>query len=128
MSEGSSYGLKMLEIDNADRGILAYSVDGGDISDDAAAIIWQRFDEAKAKGKKIRLYAEMSALPKVSGKLVSDKLKRLATIFKTIDRMAIVGDAGWMDVYAKIVDPITKFEVKHFTVDQKEEASAWITE
>ena len=128
MSEGSRYGLKMLEIDNADRGILAYSVDGGDISDDAAAIIWQRFDEAKAKGKKIRLYAEMSALPKVSGKLVSDKLKRLATIFKTIDRMAIVGDAGWMDVYAKIVDPITKFEVKHFTVDQKEEASAWITE
>ncbi len=120
--------MKMLEIDNAERGILAYSVDGGDISDDAASIIWQRFDEAKAKGKKIRLYAEMPALPKVSGKLVSDKLKRLATIFKTIDRMAIVGDAGWMDVYAKIVDPITKFEVKHFTVDQKEEASAWIRE
>jgi hypothetical protein len=121
-------GLKILEIDNAELGILAYSVDGGDIPEEASSIIWQRFDDAKIKGEKIRIYAEMSALPKVSGKLVMEKLKRLGTIFTTVDRMAIVGDAGWMDVYAKIVDPITKFEVKHFTVDQKEEAIAWMKE
>lgn len=128
MSEASKYGLKMLDIDSAERGILAYSIDGGEISDDAASIIWQRFDAAKAAGTKIRLYAEMSALPKASGKLVMDKLKRLGTIFTTIDRMAIVGDAGWMDVYAKIVDPITKFEVKHFSSEQTEESVNWITE
>jgi hypothetical protein len=121
-------GLKILEIDNAELGILAYSVDGGDIPEEASSIIWQRFDDAKIKGEKIRIYAEMSALPKVSGKLVMEKLKRLGTIFSTVDRMAIVGDTGWMDVYAKIVDPITKFEVKHFTVDQKEEAIAWMKE
>ena len=121
-------GLKILEIDNAELGILAYSVDGGDIPEEASSIIWQRFDDAKIKGEKIRIYAEMSALPKVSGKLVMEKLKRLGTIFTTVDRMAIVGDTGWMDVYAKIVDPITKFEVKHFTVDQKEEAIAWMKE
>lgn len=128
MSEGSKYGLKMLEMDDIERGILAYSVDGGDISDDAAAIIWQRFDDAKEAGKKIRLYAEMTALPKASGKLVMDKLKRLGAIFTTIERMAIVGDSGWMDVYAKIVDPITRFEVKHFTSEQKEEAVIWLNE
>lgn len=128
MSEGNRYGLKMLEIDDAEGGILAYSIDGGDISEDAASIIWQRFDEAKAAGKKIRLYAEMSALPKASSRLVMDKLKRLGTIFTTIDRMAIVGDSGWMDVYAKIVDPITKFDVKHFTSEQKEEAISWLNE
>ena len=121
-------GLTILEIDNAELGILAYSVDGGDIPEEASSIIWQRFDDAKIKGEKIRIYAEMSALPKVSGKLVMEKLKRLGTIFSTVDRMAIVGDTGWMDVYAKIVDPITKFEVKHFTVDQKEEAIAWMKE
>ena len=120
-------GLKILEIDNAETGILAYSIDGGDIPEKASATIWQRFDEAKAKGEKIRLYAEMSALPKVSGKLVMDKLKRLGTIFSTVDRMAIVGYSGWMDIYAKIVNPITNFDVKHFTSDQKEEAIAWIT-
>ena len=121
-------GLKMLELDNAEAGILAYSIDSGDIPEEASSTIWQRFDDAKAKGEKIRIYAEMLALPKVSGKLVIEKLKRLGTIFSTLDRMAIVGDAGWMDIYAKIVDPITKFEVKHFTVDQKEEAIAWMKE
>ena len=126
MTEESGYGLKILEIDNAAGGILAYSVDGGKISEDAAAPIWQRFDDAKAAGKKIRLYAEMSAIPMVSGGLVIDKLKRLGTIFTTIDRMAIVGDAGWLDVYAKIVDPITKFDVRHFTREQQEEAITWI--
>ena len=128
MSEGRKSGLKILNIDNAEKGILAYSIDGGDISDDEASIIWQRFDGAKAEGKKIRLYAEMSALPKVSGNLVINKLKRLRSILSTLDRMAIVGDSGWMDVYAKIVDPITKFEVKHFTVEQKAEAVAWLTQ
>lgn len=128
MSEDRRYGLQMLDFDDAEGGILAYSIDGGDISDDAAAIIWQRFDDAKAAGKKIRLYAEMSAIPKVSGKLVTDKLKRLGAIFTTMDRMAIVGDAGWMDIYAKIVDPITRFDVKHFTSEQKEEAVAWLRE
>ena len=105
-----------------------YSIDGGDIPEDASSIIWQRFDDAKAKGTTVRVYAEMSVLPKVSGKLVMEKLKRLGTIFSTVDRMAIVGDAGWMDIYAKIVDPFTKFEVKHFPVDQKEAAVAWIKE
>ncbi len=31
-----------------------------------------------------------------------------------------------MEVYAKIVDPITKFDIKHFTVEQKEDAISWL--
>ena len=128
MSEESKYGLKMLEIDNEERGILAYSIDGGKISEDAAAPIWKRFDDAKAQRKKIRLYAEMSALPKASGGLVMDKLKRLGTV--RYDHFLTNGwsISGWMDVYAKIVDPITKFDVKHFATEQKGEAIAWIRE
>ena len=68
----------------------------------------------------------MLAIPKASGALVMDKLKRLGTILTTMERMAIVGDSSWMDVYAKIVDPITRFNVRHFTLEQKEEARAWI--
>lgn len=126
MSEAKKYGLKILDIDNEEQGILAYSVDGGNISEDVADVIWQRFDDAKASGKKIRIYAEMLALPKTSAGVVIDKLKRLGTIFSTMERMTIVGDAGWMEVYAKIVDPITKFDIKHFTVEQKEDAISWL--
>ncbi len=79
MSEQIEYGLKLLDFDSAEDNILAYSIDGGKISKDAAALIWKRFDDAKDAGEKIRLYAEMSALPKVNGRLVIDKLKRLGT-------------------------------------------------
>ena len=44
------------------------------------------------------------------------------------ERMAIVGDAAWMGLYAKIVDPITKPDIKHFTLDQRDETIAWIRE
>lgn len=128
MSEENGTGLKLLEFDNQENGILAYSVDRGKISDEAAALIWERFDDAKKRGTKLRLYAEMLAIPKFSGTLVLDKLKRLGTIFTTVEKMAIVGDAGWMDVYAKIVDPLTKFDIKHFTLDQQEQAKTWVSE
>ncbi|THB76115.1 MAG: STAS/SEC14 domain-containing protein [Desulfobulbaceae bacterium] len=120
--------LKLLEIDNASEGILAYSVDSGDISDEVATIIWKRFDDAKAAGSKIRIYAEMSAMPKISGDIVMEKLKRLGTILSTVERFVIVGDAAWMDIYAKIVNPITRYDVKHFPSDQKEAARSWLME
>ena len=31
-------------------------------------------------------------------------------------------------IYTKIADPITKFNIKHFTTEQKGEAIAWIKE
>ena len=107
-------------------GILAYAIEGGEIDDDVLATIWRRFEDAAEAGTKIRVYAEMRAVPSIRGSLVMDKLKRLGTIMSATDRMAIVGDQGWLDLYAKIVDPITKPAIKHFTTDQKEEALAWV--
>jgi len=126
MSEEVKYGFKFLSFDDEASGILAYSVDGGEITEAAAAPIWQRFEDAKANGTKIRVYAEMSALPSVSGGLIIEKFRHLGSILSSLERMAVVGDAGWMGIYAKIVDPVTKFEVKHFTLDQHDEAIAWL--
>jgi hypothetical protein len=126
MNETAKYGLKFLDFDNEAAGILAYSVDGGEINEADAAPIWQRFEKAQAAGTKIRIYAEMSAIPSVSGGLIVEKLKHLGSILTALECMAIVGDAGWMGIYAKIVDPITKFDVKHFTLEQRDEAIAWI--
>jgi len=126
MSEEVKYGFKFLSFDDEASGILAYSVDGGEITEAAAAPIWQRFEDAKANGTKIRVYAEMSALPSVSGGLIIEKFRHLGSILSSLERMAVVGDAGWMGIYAKIVDPVTKFAVKHFTLDQHDEAIVWL--
>ena len=42
--------------------------------------------------------------------------------------MAIVGDAGWMLVWATIFDPVTKPDLRNFKTDQREEALAWLRE
>lgn len=126
MNDNIKTGLKFLDLDDAAAGILAYAVDGGEITEADADPIWRRFDDAKANGTKIRIYAEMSALPSASGGVIVDKLKHFGSIMSTMERMAIVGDAGWMGIYAKIIDPITKADIKHFTMEQRDDAIAWI--
>ncbi len=126
--EEAKTGLRFLEIDDEAAGILAYAVDGGEISECDVASVWTRFEDAKANGRKIRIYAEMSAMPSASGAVIVEKFKHLRSIMSTMDRMAIVGDAAWMGIYAKIVDPITKFDIKRFTTEQRDQAVAWIRE
>lgn len=128
MSEETRPGLRMHEFDDAEAGILAYEILAGTMTAEDAAPIWARFDDAKAAGQGIRIYSEISGFPSTSGGMVLDKLKRLGTIFSVMERMAIVGDAGWMEVYAKVVDPITKFDVRHFTTAARDEALAWLRE
>ena len=126
MNDTEEYGLKFLDFDDEANGLLAYSADGGEISSADAEPIWQRFREAQAAGTKIRIYAEMLAIPSVSGGLIVEKLKHLGSIMGSLERMAIVGDAGWLGIYAKIVDPMTKMDIKHFTLDQRDAAIAWL--
>ena len=126
MGEDSLTGVELLESDDVGNGILAYAIGSGEIDDERLAVIWRRFEDAAEAGTKVRIYAEMRAMPSIRGGIVMDKLKRLGTIMSVTERMAIVGDQGWLDLYAKIVDPITKPAIKHFTTDQKEEALAWV--
>lgn len=126
MNEAAQYGFKFLDFDDEANGILAYAVDGGEISAAEIEPIWRRFDDAKSAGKKVRIYAQMSAFPDVSGELIIEKFKHLGNILSSLERMAIVGDAGWIGIYARVVDPITRFDVRHFTLEQRDEAIAWL--
>ena len=127
MTGSERYGLRLHRFDDAAAGILAYEVDGGELTEDKANPVWARFDAAKAEGRKLRLYAEMHAIPHVQGAVILDKLKRIGTLLSTMERLAIVGDRGWLGIYEKLVDPVTRFDIRHFTTDQADEALAWLT-
>ena len=128
MSEVKESAFHLLDIDDAEAGILAYAIGKGEMSAEDVAPIWKRFDDAKASGRKVRIYCEYEAAPSFTGRMVFDKIKRLGTIFSTLERMAIVGDKSWMAIYEKVVDPITKADIRHFTTDQREQAIAWVRE
>ncbi len=126
MTEAEQYGLRLHRFDDAAADVLAYEVDGGALTEDKANLVWARFDAAKAEGRKLKLYAEMHAIPQVQGGVILDKLKRIGTLFSTMERLAIVGDHGWLGIYEKLVDPVTRFDIRHFTTDQADEALAWL--
>ena len=126
MGDAQGFGLRLHRFDDAAAGLLAYEVDGGDLTEDKATPVWARFEAAKSEGRKLRVYAEMHAIPHVQGGVILDKLKRIGTLLSTMDRLAIVGDHGWLGIYEKLVDPVTRFDIRHFTTDQADEALAWL--
>ena len=128
MNEEKRSGWRLLPMDDEVAGILAYAVDGGEISERDLEPIWARFADAAKSGNKIRIYAEMHAMPSVSGSMILEKFRNLKNIIATVERMALVGDAGWMEIYAKLVDPITKAKIRHFTLERAEEAKNWVWE
>ena len=128
MSEAAKTAWQLLPMDDEGAGILAYAVDEGEINEDDLAPIWARFSDAAGAGSKVRIYAEMHAMPSVSGGMILEKFRHLKDILSTVERIALVGDAGWMEIYAKLVDPITKAEIRHFSLDDSEQAKNWVWE
>ena len=90
MKDETSTGFRLLDFDDEASGLLAYALDEGTLLEQDAAPLWQRFEDAAAKGAKIRIYAEYHGTPKVSGGLVLAKLQSLGSILATMERMALV--------------------------------------
>lgn len=120
-------GLVFLDFNDPENGLLAYAFHGGTLEPEAVQPIWDCIDAARENDTNLRIYCELHALPKPNLSIIGDKLKRLGTIWTHIERMAIVGDQGWLEYYEMIVDPITRFDVRWFPVADAQEARAWVT-
>jgi len=125
MNETSDTSLELLEFDEPEGQLMAYAVHGK-ITAEAAAPIFERFSRAREAGTKIRIFADMQDYGGFELGVVGEKAKHLGAIFKTVERMAVVGDAGWMAIWAKVFDPVTKPDLHHFSSDQHDEALSWL--
>ena len=110
------------------KNLLAYELNEGEVTDDEFAPYWKRFDEAVDDGRKLRIYAEMHAIPSFGDGLVVEKLNRVANVKSAVERMAIVGDAGWLATYAKAAASMMKIDIMHFPMADSERALDWIRE
>lgn len=61
------------------------------------------------------------------GALFSDT-KFTVTHYRSIERLAIVGDRQWEKAMATVCKPFTKAEVRYFDIDEMDTAKAWIRE
>ena len=119
--------LRIPDLDDDEAGILAYSIEGK-ITAEQAKEIFDRIEIGAAAGRRLRVYYEMQGFPKSEPSVFLEKLKRLGTILKTVERLAIVGDQRWLALYTAIFDPITRAELRRFKTDERGEAAAWIRE
>ncbi len=126
MTSAEKPALRFLDFNDPENGILAYCLGNGKLVDSDLHPIWDVFDSAKKTGKKIRIYCEIDTIPSVSATVIFDKFKRIGTLLSTIERMAIVGDQAWLDFYARIVNPVTGFEVRSFASGNAGSAKQWV--
>jgi hypothetical protein len=52
----------------------------------------------------------------------------VGTLWKGIEKVAIVGDSRWLEIYIGIMDHLTPQELRHFSPDEKDVAFRWLVE
>ena len=58
--------------------------------------------------------------------VVTEKFKHMGMLWKSIEKYAIVGAAHWMEVWVKMVNPLTPMQIRAFEADEIEAARQWL--
>jgi len=127
MTTPDPHGLQLLELDDPEHGLLAYRLHGK-VTEAQAHAVFERIAAAAEEHRKLRIYYEIEGFPWAEGSVFLEKLHHLRDIFQAVERVAIVGDQRWLEVYVKLFDPLTKIRVRHFHPDQRDAALAWLKE
>ena len=60
--------------------------------------------------------------------VVTEKFKHMGLLWKSIEKYAIVGAAHWMEVWVKMVNPLTPMQMRAFEADESKAAWQWLRE
>jgi len=114
-----------IESPQANDRVVAVKIDGELTTEDMKTLI-DRFQSIVDRDEKVLFYLDMQSYEGSEFGVVTEKLKHIGMLWKGFDKYAIVGDTRWMEIWIKIVDPLTPQQIKHFTPDKSDEAWAWL--
>ena len=121
----SESGMRFIEPPQPDDRVVAAEIDGQFTAEDMKALV-ERLQSIVDRGKKALLYIDMKNYKGFELGAASEKLKHIGMLWKALDKYAIIGDTRWMEIWIKIVDPLTHQEIRHFYPDKTDEAWAWL--
>jgi hypothetical protein len=106
--------------------IIGLEIDGWIDAEDIQRVV-DLIEPRLDKGKKLRVYAEITNWSGMSlGAFVKD-LKFSLKHIKDFDKEAIVSDKRWLEALAALGNRLfSGIEVKHFTLNEKDQALEWI--
>ncbi len=118
-------GMRFIEPNQPDDRIVAAEVDGQLTAHDMKAMV-ERLQTIVDRGEKALLFVDMKNYEGFKLGVVSEKLKHMGMLWRALEKYAIVGDARWLEVWIKIVDPLTPQQIKHFHPENSDEAWEWL--
>jgi hypothetical protein len=74
----------------------------------------------------LRIYAEIQVLGRITPSALMEDLPLSMHHFRDVEREAVVADAGWLALLARVRDLIPDIEVRHFSWLEREGALKWI--
>lgn len=121
----SKSGMQFIESPQPNDRVVAVGVDGEITAEDMKALV-DRFQSIVDRGEKVLLFVDMQGYKGWEFGVATEKLKNVGMLWKAFERYAILGDQRWMEIWVKIIDPLTPQEIKHFAPDQADEAWEWL--
>ena len=121
----SESGMRFIDPPQPDDRVVAAEIHGQMTAEDMKALV-ERLQAIVDRGEKALLFVDMKDYEGFELGVVSEKLKHIGMLWKALDKYAVVGDKRGMEIWIKIVDPLTHQEIKHFHPDKTDEAWAWL--
>lgn len=123
----SRNGIRFIEPPSPDSRIVAAEVHGHVTADDVKAFV-ARIESVNARGLKARIFQDMREYHGADIAAFTEKFKHIGVLWKGIEKVAVVGDSRWLEIYIGVADPLTPQQIKYFPPDEAGLAFAWLRE
>ncbi len=117
--------MRFIEPPQVNDRVVAVEIDGRLTAEDMAALV-KRLQSIVDRDEKALLYVDMENYEGFDFGVMTEKLKNIGMLWKALDKYAVVGDKRWMEIWIKIVDPLSHPQIRHFYPDKTDEAWAWL--
>ncbi len=117
--------MRFIEPPQVNDRVVAAEINGRLTAEDMAALV-RRLQSIVDRDEKALLYVDMENYEGFELGVATEKLKHIGMLWKALDKYAVVGDKRWMEIWIKIVDPLSHQQIRHFYPDKADEAWAWL--
>jgi len=117
--------MRFIEPPQVNDRVVAAEIDGRLTAEDMAALV-KRLQSIVDRDEKALLYVDMENYEGFDFGVMTEKLKNIGMLWKALDKYAVVGDKRWMEIWIKIVDPLSPQQIRHFYPDKIDEAWSWL--
>ena len=121
----SESGIRFIDPPEPNERLLAYELAGDFTGDDMRTFV-ERIEKIASSGHKALLYQDMVDRGSFDFETIKVKLQNLGMIWRSVEKIALIGDARWLEIYVGVADHLTPQQMKYFDRSEKDEAFAWL--